>query len=216
MKRLVIFDLDGTLLNTVADLAAATNHALAVLGFPIHPVDAYHQFVGRGILNLFRNVLPEDSKSEENVTRMRDLFLPYYNAHNTDATCPYPGIASLLNELQRRGIALAVASNKYQAATEKLVKHFFPALTFAVVLGQREGFPLKPDPAIVGLITEQTDTEPDDVLYVGDSGVDMQTAQNAGVESVGVTWGFRPTAELTEAGARHLANTAEDILHFVG
>ena len=216
MKKLVIFDLDGTLLDTVADLAAATNHALATLGFPIHPVDAYHQFVGRGILNLFRNALPERCKSEENVTRMRDLFVPYYNAHNTDATCPYPGIVSLLSELHHSGIALAVASNKYQTATEKLVKHFFPTIPFAVVLGQREGFPLKPDPAIVGLIAGQTGAEPDDVLYVGDSGVDMQTARNAGVESVGVTWGFRPVAELTAAGVWHLVNTAEEILHFVG
>lgn len=215
MKRLVIFDLDGTLLDTVYDLAAATNHALSALGFPIHPVDAYHNFVGRGINNLFRAALPDNEKTDENVARMRKLFVPYYDDHNTDASQPYPGIEALLLELQQRGIAMAVASNKYQTATEKLIGHFFPDISFSTILGQREGFPMKPDPAIVTLIEERLGVTREEILYVGDSGVDMQTAANASVESVGVTWGFRPVSELQENKAKHLADKAADILLYI-
>ena len=211
-KKTVIFDLDGTLLDTVLDLADATNHALEACGYPTHPSEAYYNFVGRGISMLFRNALPEEERTEENIMRMRSFFIPYYNNHNTDRSHPYTGIPELLHTLQERGLTLAVASNKYQQATEKLIRHFFPHTSFAVILGQREGFPLKPDPAIVRLICEQTATAFDDVLYVGDSGIDMQTAVNAGVESVGVTWGFRPVNELTEFHACHLADKPEDIL----
>jgi phosphoglycolate phosphatase len=214
-KRLVIFDLDGTLLDTVLDLADATNHALESCGWPTHPSEAYYNFVGRGINNLFRAALPEQERTEENIGKMRSFFIPYYNVHNTDRSHPYTGIPKLLNTLTERGIAIAVASNKYQQATEKLIRHFFPDVPFAVILGQREGFPMKPDPAIVNLIRERTSTQPDDVLYVGDSGIDMQTATNASVESVGVTWGFRPVNELTENGANHLADIPADILSFL-
>ena len=213
-KKLVIFDLDGTLLDTVLDLADATNHALEACGFPLHPAEAYYNFVGRGINNLFRAAMPEQERTEENVSRMRSFFIPYYNDHNTDRSHPYPGIPELLSRLTEENIALAVASNKYQQATEKLVRHFFPATPFSIILGQREGFPLKPDPSIVHLILERTETQPDEVLYVGDSGIDMQTAANAGVESVGVSWGFRPVYELNENGACHVANMPEDIIGF--
>lgn len=215
MKRLVIFDLDGTLLDTVADLAAATNYALEALGFPTHPISAYYNFVGRGINNLFRAALPEGNKDDDTVTQMRAQFVPYYNVHNTDASHPYPGIPTLLTELQKHDIAIAVASNKYQAATEKLIGHFFPDIHFVTILGQREDFPMKPDPAIVDLIRATTSTPREDTLYVGDSGIDMQTAANAQVESVGVTWGFRPIEELTANQASHLAYKAEEILQYI-
>jgi len=214
-KELVIFDLDGTLLDTVLDLADATNHALTACGYPVHPSAAYYNFVGRGINMLFRNALPESERNDDNISRMRSFFIPYYNEHNTVRSHPYDGIPSLLDTLHEQGLTLAVASNKYQQATEKLIRHFFPATPFAVVLGQRDGFPLKPDPAIVGLICEQTAVTPQQVLYVGDSGIDMQTAVNASVESVGVTWGFRPVSELTENGACHLANNPADILSYI-
>lgn len=215
MKRLVIFDLDGTLLDTVADLASATNHALRECGFPVHDGAAYYNFVGRGINMLFRNALPESERTDENIARMRSFFLPYYNIHNTDESRPYEGIPQLLHILSERGVALAVASNKYQQATEKLIRHFFPDICFSLVLGQREGFPLKPDPAIVNVIREQTATEREATLYVGDSGIDMLTAAHAGVESVGVTWGFRPVSELTDNGACHLADTPDEILSYI-
>lgn len=211
MKKLVIFDLDGTLLNTIADLAYSTNHALRSNGFPEHPLADYPFFVGNGINKLFERALPEGEKTEANVGKIRQAFLPYYDTHNTDYTVPYPGIPELLAQLQAGGCRLAVASNKYQRATEKLIACYFPSIRFAAVLGQREGIPVKPDPAILQTILETAGVAKEEVLYVGDSGVDMQTATNSGVTSVGVTWGFRPRRELEENGADYIVDTAEEI-----
>lgn len=212
MKQLVIFDLDGTLLNTIADLAQSTNHALSRLGYPVHDTDAYRMMVGNGIDKLFERALPEGEKTEANVWRMRQEFVPYYDLHNADRSRPYPGIPELLADLQKRGVLLAVASNKYQSAAEKLVAHYFPDIHFAVVFGQREGVPSKPDPAVVFDILRLTGVAPADVLYVGDSGVDMQTARNAGVAVCGVTWGFRPRAELEAFHPDFLADTPDGII----
>lgn len=216
MKRLAIFDLDGTLLDTVADLANATNHALATCGYPTHPTEAYYKFVGNGINMLFHRALPEKERTEENIGRIRSFFIPYYNAHNADDSTPYEGIPELLDELRARGIQLAVASNKYQQATEKLVKHFFPTIPFIAVYGQREGVPIKPDPTVVNDILNLTGMTQRDTIYIGDSGVDMLTAYNAKVESIGVTWGFRDEEELKTNGARHIVHKAEEILQYVG
>lgn len=212
MKKLVIFDLDGTLLNTIADLAQSTNHALHALGYPTHEASAYPFMVGNGINKLFERALPEGQKTPENMLRVRAEFIPYYNLHNADMSRPYPGIPELLEQLQARRILVAVASNKYQEATTKLIAHYFPGIRFASVLGQREGVPVKPDPAIVHDILQQAPVAPRDVLYVGDSGVDMQTARNAGVEACGVTWGFRPRTELEEASPAHIVDKAEEVL----
>lgn len=214
-KQLVIFDLDGTLLDTVADLANATNQALAKCGYPTHPTEAYYRFVGNGINKLFARALPEEARTEENVQRIRTLFIPYYNEHNADDSRPYPGIVELLTHLQSQGIQLAVASNKYQQATAKLVGHFFPDIRFAAVYGQREGVPIKPDPTIVNDILSETGISRARTLYIGDSGVDMQTARNASVESAGVIWGFREEEELRTNGAVHIIHNAKDILELV-
>ncbi|MDE5760776.1 HAD family hydrolase [Bacteroides sp.] len=211
MKKLVIFDLDGTLLNTIADLAQCTNHALQALGYPTHPEEAYNFMVGNGINKLFERALPEGEKTEENVLRVRREFIPYYNQHNADKSRPYPGIPELLNQLQEEGIQLAVASNKYQAATEKLIAHYFPNIRFTAVFGQREGINVKPDPTIVQDILEIAGTTKEDVLYVGDSGVDMQTAANAKVTACGVTWGFRPRTELEVCYPAHIVSSASAI-----
>lgn len=211
-KQLAIFDLDGTLLDTIADLANATNQALAKCGYPTHPTEAYYRFVGNGINKLFARALPEEARTEENVQRIRTLFIPYYNEHNADDSHPYPGIVELLTQLQSQGIQLTVASNKYQQATAKLVGHFFPNIRFAAVYGQREGVPIKPDPTIVNDILSETGISRTHTLYIGDSGVDMQTARNASVESVGVTWGFRDEEELRNNGATHIIHHAKDIL----
>ncbi|WP_294616826.1 HAD family hydrolase [uncultured Bacteroides sp.] len=211
MKKLVIFDLDGTLLNTIADLAQSTNHALRTLGYPTHEEAAYNFMVGNGIDKLFERALPEGEKSKENVLRVRKEFVPYYDAHNADKSRPYPGIPELLEQLQGQGLQLAVASNKYQAATRKLVAHYFPEIHFAAVFGQREGINVKPDPAIVEEILSITGVSGQDVLYVGDSGVDMQTAINAGVTSCGVTWGFRPRTELEGFRPDYIVEKAEEI-----
>jgi phosphoglycolate phosphatase len=215
MKRLAIFDLDGTLLDTVADLANATNHALSACMYPTHPTESYYQFVGNGIDMLFYRALPDEARSAENVQRIRTLFLPYYNAHNADDSRPYAGIVELLEALQNRGLQLAVASNKYQQATEKLVRHFFPHIHFAAIYGQREGIPIKPDPTVVNDILTLTGITCTDALYVGDSGVDMETAHRAQVESIGVTWGFRTEEELKTYQACHIVSRAADIMAYI-
>lgn len=216
MKRLIIFDLDGTLLNTIADLAQSTNHALHALGYPTHEESAYNFMVGNGINKLFERALPEGEKSEENVLRVRKEFIPYYDVHNADKSRPYPGISELLEQLQAKGLQIAVASNKYQAATEKLIAHYFPGIRFTAVFGQREGVNVKPDPTIVEDILAIAKVAKEDVLYVGDSGVDMQTAINARVTSCGVTWGFRPRAELESFQPDNIVDKAADILKLIG
>ena len=195
-KRLVIFDLDGTLLNTIADLAVATNEALKAMGYPTHAEEVIQTFVGNGVSKLLERSMPEDKRTEENISLVRRHFMAYYDQHNADLSTPYPGIADMLSRLQEDGIMLAVASNKYQSATEKLVAHYFPHINFVCVLGQRQGIPVKPSPDIVLEIMEKANVSRSDTLYVGDSGVDMQTAINAGIDAVAVSWGFRPRAEL--------------------
>ena len=171
--------------------------------------------MGNGINKLFERALPEGEKTQDNILRVREVFLPYYDEHNADYTSPYDGISYLLKALQEQGIILSVASNKYQRATEKLVRTYFPDIRFATVFGQRQGVPVKPDPTIVHDILKITGRSAAETLYVGDSGVDMQTAANAGVTSVGVTWGFRPLSELNACGAQHVADTVEEILRII-
>ena len=209
---LVIFDLDGTLLNTIGDLAVACNAVLAVRGLPQHSYEEYCHFVGNGILRLVERALPEPLRTPENVALVRADFVKYYIDHIDCHTKPYAGIPELVAELARRGVRMAVASNKFQEGTEQLIRLFFPGVSFAVVFGQRPGVPLKPDPAVVGEILARTGTPREEVLYVGDSGVDMQTARAAGVRSAGVTWGFRDRQELVEAGAGHLVDRPEELL----
>lgn len=215
MKKLVIFDLDGTLLNTIVDLAHSTNYALNKLGYPTHEIDQYHFMVGNGINKLFERALPEGEKSEENVLRVRKQFIPYYDQHNADDSCPYPGIPELLSNLQTAGIQLAVASNKYHSATQKLIEHYFPEIHFTAVFGQREGRNVKPDPTIVFDILKIAGVDKKEVLYVGDSGVDMQTAANAGITACGVTWGFRPRTELEKFNPSYIVDSAEKIKEYI-
>ena len=215
MKKLIIFDLDGTLLNTIADLAHSTNHALQVLGYPTHEVASYNFMVGNGINKLFERALPEGEKTEENVLRVRKEFLLHYDRHNADESRPYSGIPELLEALQNKGHKLAVASNKYPAATEKLIAHYFPGIRFVAVFGQREGVKVKPDPTVVYDILQIADVPKEEVLYIGDSGVDMQTAINSGVTSCGVTWGFRPRTELESFCPDFIVDKAEAVLSIV-
>ena len=212
MKKLVIFDLDGTLLNTIADLAHSTNYALEKNGFPTHQLGEYNYFVGNGINKLFERALPEGEKTEENIAKIRRDFLAHYEVHNADNSRPYEGIPELLLALQEKGVQIAVASNKYQAATTKLVGYFFPNIHFTAVLGQREGVKTKPDPGIVAEIREKAQVDAADTLYIGDSNVDMQTAINSGVDGCGVTWGFRPASELESYHPKYIAQKASDIL----
>lgn len=212
MTKLAIFDLDGTLLNTVEDLGNATNYALEQCGFPTYPINSYYQMVGRGIYNMFRTALPSEYSNEENVQKMASYFIPYYDEHKCDFTRPYDGIPEMLRNITGRGVRLAVASNKYQDGAEKLVRHFFGEYDFVKILGQREGQPIKPDPAIVDqILAEVPYISKAETVYVGDSNVDMQTGANAKVRTIGVSWGFRGREELAAYHPSAIIDTPEDL-----
>ncbi len=215
MKQLVIFDLDGTLLNTIADLGTATNHALRVCGYPEHNLASYPKMVGNGITRLIERALPEDERDTETVERVREKFKEYYDEHMNDLTGPYPGITDMLRELGKMGVKLAVASNKYQAAVVALIRHYFPDIDWQAIEGQKEGVPTKPDPSIVFEILAKCPTRKSKVLYVGDSGVDMETARRACVDSCGVTWGFRSLKELKDHHADNIVDTPDGIIAVV-
>ena len=148
MTRLVIFDLDGTLLDTIDDLAISTNYALRQFGFPEHALSEYPYFVGNGITKLIERALPQDRRDEATINRIKQEFVKYYQQHKTDRTRPYQGIPSVLEVLNEKGILLAVASNKYHQGTDELVRHYFGSSLFKVIAGQKEGIPVKPDPAL--------------------------------------------------------------------
>jgi len=212
---IVIFDLDGTLLNTIDDLATAANAALVSGGFAKRSLEECQSFVGNGIMKLLERALPDGEQTAQNVARIRPAFFSYYDAHLTDFTRPYTGIAQLLKQLCARGIKLAVASNKYQSATEKLIKHFFAGISFTAVLGQRENVPIKPDAQVVREILSLAGETEKTCLYIGDSDVDMQTARNAGVRACAVTWGFRKREVLEKYNPDFYADIPADILRFL-
>ncbi len=211
MKKLVIFDLDGTLLNSIEDLGRAANYALEQHNFPTHSMASYPYFVGNGVRKLIERTLPDKGQSHL-VSELLVDFKAYYDEHCCDYTRPYDGIVELLHELQEREIALAVASNKYQGAVERIIGHYFPEINFVAVEGQKEGVNVKPDPSIVFGILGKARVPKADVLYVGDSGIDMETARRACVDSVGVTWGFRPEKELVDYQAGNIVHSPQEIL----
>ena len=213
--KLAIFDLDGTLLDTIGDLAASCDAVMQMNGLPQHTTDEYRQMVGRGILRLVEAAIPKQMRSPEYVEKVRRDFVAYYLDHIDLHTHPYNGIPELINAMTERGVKIAVASNKFQAGTERLIRSFFPDVEFVAVLGQRVGVPLKPDPQIDLEIIEAAGVEPSETLHIGDSGVDMQTAHAAGVRAVGVTWGFRSREELAESGADVIVDHPEEILNLL-
>ena len=196
--ELVIFDLDGTLLDTIGDLAVACNAVLAVRGLPQHSYEEYCRFVGNGIMRLVERALPEPLRTPENVALVRADFVAYYTAHIDRHTKPYAGIPEVVAELARRGVRMAVASNKFQAGTDRIIARFFPGIAFGCVLGGRDGVPLKPDPSVVHEIRSACGILPEKTAMVGDSATDMLTAKAAGICGIAVTWGFRPAEALAE------------------
>ena len=215
---LIIFDLDGTLINTIDDLGQACNHALSACGYPTHKIEDYPRLVGNGINKLIERALPESDRNEETVMQLRAFFVPYYDEHNCDLTHPYDGIAALLETLKQQGHTLAVASNKYQAATEKIVAKLFPGI-FDVVLGERENVARKPDPQIVWDIVEaigrKGEEAIEDALYIGDSLVDAETAKAAKLPFVACTWGFCTREQLMTAQAHYMADHPKEILTII-
>ena len=208
-----IFDLDGTLLNTLDDLAASTNAALAAHGMPGRTTDEVRQFVGNGIMNLIRRATPAGT-SEDTQRAVFDTFCAHYADHALDATAPYPGIVALLDELRARGVKLAVVSNKGDFAVQELVDHFWKGqLDFAV--GEREGIRRKPAPDTVLTALEALGVSADEAVYVGDSEVDVATAAASGLDCICVTWGFRSVQTLLEAGATTLVDTCDQLLDLI-
>ena len=210
-NKLVIFDLDGTLLNTIGDLAAGCDEMLRQRGLPTHSVEDYCSFVGNGIMRLVERALPEELRTPEYVAAARRDFVNYYIDHIDLHTHPYEGIVELVEELAAQGCRLAIASNKFQAGTDKLIKKFFPTIDFVMVCGNREGVPLKPDTALVDMILDAAQVERSRCIMVGDSAVDILTAERAEIHSVGVSWGFRSRTELQEAGAEYIADSVAEL-----
>lgn len=210
MYKAVIFDLDGTLLNTLDDLADSCNYVLAAKGYPTYPVIQYRKFVGNGAAILMTRIHPAGTPQEE-LDDSLEKFTEYYSAHKDIKTAPYPGISELLNKLKAAGIHLCVLSNKPHEISCDIVRQYFGDDTFEIIMGKSPDYPVKPDPTSCNIILSQLNLEKNEVLYVGDSNVDMQTAKNAGLTKCGVCWGFRDEDELTAEGADYLAHTADDL-----
>lgn len=210
---LAIFDLDGTLLNTIADLGAAVDHSLAEAGFPGHTSAEYRRMVGHGIRNLIKNALPQEASPDDRLVDERlASFVDYYVDHIDVHTRPYEGVHELLRRLAASGTQIAVASNKFQAGTERLIAGFFPDIPFCAVLGNKEELPLKPDPEVVFLCRRASGLAEDaKIAMVGDSPTDMRTAAAAGAAGIGVTWGFRDECEIAAAGADYMARDAAEL-----
>lgn len=229
--RAVLFDLDGTLLDTLADVATAANAALHECGFPGHPVGAYRRLLGGGVHRLFADALPAEARSDEQIERCVAAFRTQYDRVWNATTQPYPGIVELVDELRRRGVVLAVLSNKpHHFTRECIAAHFSdggldsttgivpsaalgPAIgPFRFVVGQRSGVPVKPDPASALELAGALGVSPEDVLYLGDTSIDMQTARGAGLRPIGVLWGFRDRSELVSSGAESVIAAPAELL----
>lgn len=213
MIRAVLFDLDGTLTNTLQDIADAMNRALRLHGLPEWPLDAYRYLVGDGAKKLAQRAVRD---RQELALSVQGEYQAYYQAHTQVATCHYAGVPEMLHALQARGIPMAVFSNKPDADTKNVVAHFFPDIRWKVVRGQVEGVPVKPDPSGALAVAEKLSVQPGEVLYLGDTATDMHCARNAGMYPVGALWGFRTADELQNAGAKALAAHPEDILQLLG
>lgn len=207
-----IFDLDGTLINSLEDLADSANAMLASYGFPTHPLDPYRYFVGNGSRKLIERCLPKEKATdpdfvEEALQRYKEI----YAHHTEDKTRPYVGILSALQMLQQQGIPMGICTNKHQSAADEIVAHMFPAGLFQAVVGDRPGLPRKPNPQKVLQMAEEFGVAPNCVAYFGDTSVDMDTAHHAGFYAVGVLWGFRPKGELVAHGADLLLASPREI-----
>lgn len=212
MHQAVLFDLDGTLLDTLEDLADSCNRTMAAHGYPTHPIDAYRYFVGDGVTNLIRRALPELARTESLVRDCIQTYRADYTRNWNNKTRPYAGIPQMLDALASRGVKLAVLSNKPDDFTRLCVSHFLPRWRFDAIQGASEAFAHKPDPAGAIHIARLIGVEPGSFLYLGDTATDMQTAQAAGMFAVGALWGFRPRAELEQAGARVVIGRPQELL----
>ena len=211
----VIFDLDGTLLDSLEDLADSMNAALGQLDFPTHPIEKYRYFVGDGIRELARRVLPADKLDAKNVDKTVTLMSAEYDKRWNIKTRPYPGMKEMLDQLKAAGLPMAVLSNKPDLFTKMMVPELLPFWTFEPVFGARADVPIKPDPQAALEIADMWEISPDKILYVGDTSTDMRTATSAEMYAVGVAWGFRPIEELLQAGACSIIQYPTELLQFL-
>lgn len=210
MYQTVIFDLDGTLLDTIVDLAEAGNAVCRANGWPEYALDDFRGMVGHGIENLIARLSPPDARDEARRRETLERFNAYYGIHSADHTRPFPGMGGLPGRLKADGIRLAVYSNKPDKFSQDLIRRFYPGV-FDWVQGKRDGFPVKPDPAGVRSILRELNADPACTLFAGDSATDVATGHNAGLRVCAVTWGYRPRASLIAAGADFFADTAADL-----
>ncbi len=214
MYQNVIFDLDGTLLNTIDDLADAANWVCVNHGWPTHTVEEYKQYVGNGMTKLAQRFVPADWRTPAGIKQILDEFMPYYDAHKEDKTAPYPGIPNLLHELKGAGVNIAVLSNKAHSLVPSILENYFPGV-FSYTQGAVDGIPTKPDPTLLHRLMKEMGASQESTLFVGDSNVDVRTAKNGGLTCCGVLWGFRGREELEQEGADFLAENTDELKQLI-
>lgn len=216
MKKIVIFDLDGTLLNTLDDLADSTNYALAKFGYPTRTIEEVRQFVGNGVAKLIERAIP-DGKKNPNFEKCLAIFKENYAQNMYNKTAPYVGILEMLSNLKSKGLKIAVVSNKFDLAVKELCKKYFDGyIDFAAGENEAQGIKKKPAPDTVFTVLKEFELNPEDAVYVGDSDVDIMTAKNSKMPCISVTWGFRDEKFLLENGATILINTPSEIYSHIG
>lgn len=211
MKRTYIFDLDGTLINSLYDLADSMNAVLEQCGYPTFETERYKYFVGNGTLKLVERTVPENERNEKRINELHDMFSAEYNKRCVDKTKPYDGIVDLLKFLKSNGNTIAVASNKPDAFVKYIVGSIFEKNIFDIIEGKKDGVPTKPAPDIVYNVMEKVGALKNDTVMIGDSNVDVETAHNAGIKCIGCVWGFRGRKELEDAGADYVVDKPADI-----
>jgi phosphoglycolate phosphatase len=207
--KAVLFDLDGTLANSLFDLADSVNHVLSAHGFPVHPTESYKYFAGDGIAKMIRRAMPQN-EGEKTHKILQDEFMEYYSKHYVDKTVAYNGVNELVSRLKEKGIKVAVVTNKAQEAAEKVVEKLFGNV-FDIVMGLRPGIPAKPDPTSVFMVMEELCVKPEECAFVGDTSMDIAVGVNSGAYPIGVLWGFRELEELKEAGAKAFVKNAKEL-----
>jgi len=208
----VVFDLDGTLIDSLHDIADSMNRVLTANGFPIHPYESYRTFVGKGLLNLVEMALPNFVTDEVTVRNVHGELISDYKHHFVEKTILYPGIATLLDTLSEKNIGMAILSNKADIITQRIAGELLRSWPFALIIGTGDAIPRKPDPTGAFLCASSLNVKPSNIVYVGDSGIDMQTAVRTGMLPVGVTWGFRSREELESNGAAIIIDHPSELL----
>lgn len=214
MIKAILFDLDGTLVNSLFDLADGVNRAIASMGYPTHPVEAFKYFVGDGIPKMIERALPQKQRNQTTINEVKDIFLSYYSVHYADNTCVYPGMLDLVNTLKDLGFKVAVVTNKDQNMANEVVTTLYGNV-FDLILGKRDGIPTKPDPTAALMAMKELNVKPNECIFIGDSGMDVATAVNSGAVPVGELWGFRQEDELLANGAKYIISEPKELLDII-